>query len=170
MSKIDLSEIPTPELEARVAEIVAELRRREQLQAPGLAWFYGVWPGTRAGHYLRRSDGSRAHGYGAAPPEWPERLRERDGWLYPWKTSYSYGDPNRGREQVQGQAVMEVYQATPRGFTYLGFWDRSEDNRGGCCSSFVLEGVYTFGGACERLRELFPEVWARFPFEVVLGE
>lgn len=65
--------------------------------------------------------------------------------------------------EVEGQALLHHVH----GRTVLAFWDRSVDHRGGSNSAFILSGRLTFEEAVAQARAAFPEVWARFPFEVV---
>jgi hypothetical protein len=69
--------------------------------------------------------------------------------------------PERG-EQVEGQAIWSY----ARGHSIVSFWDRSVDSRGGSSSSFLLEGLYSFGSVMSAARKAFPGIFARFNFEV----
>lgn len=114
----------------------------------------------RAGHYLwtRGTHGPRT-----------DHDRERtltllfgglDGVLC-WSNAparYSYE-----RDETEGLALV-THRA---GWTALAFWDRSVDKRGGCNSAFIAEGTLTFAQLVRRAKSRWPEVWARFSFEVV---
>lgn len=65
--------------------------------------------------------------------------------------------------EVEGRALLHHVH----GRTVLAFWDRSVDQRGGSNSAFILRGVLTFEEAVARAKAAFPEVWARFTFDVV---
>lgn len=53
-------------------------------------------------------------------------------------------------------------------WTILTFWDSSFDTRPGSNSAFIIRGVVDFDKAVEVAKEHYPQVWARFRFEVVL--
>jgi hypothetical protein len=67
-------------------------------------------------------------------------------------------------EQVQGHAALHQKD----GWTAICFWDRSEDKRGGCNSNFFAHGIFTFDEMVQISKEIFPTVWARFNFPVIL--
>ncbi len=50
--------------------------------------------------------------------------------------------------------------------TVLAFWDNSVDIRGQSNSHFFLRGIHSFGEAVEKAKIIFPEVFARFEFEI----
>jgi hypothetical protein len=52
------------------------------------------------------------------------------------------------------------------GWTALAFWDRSVDSRPGSHSTFFTEGTHDFTAMVEICKRDFPEVWARYPFEI----
>ena len=52
------------------------------------------------------------------------------------------------------------------GWTAIAFYDRSVDTRGNSNSAFIAEGTYTFDGMVTAAKAQWPEVWARFTFEV----
>jgi len=72
--------------------------------------------------------------------------------------------PRDGRDELpQGVAALHHRD----GWTALSFWDRTGDSRGNSNSTFVLEAELDFDQALALARELFPELFARFDFEVV---
>ncbi len=141
------------------ADLCAELERRYQAENPDppRAYYYGVAAGRRSGHFLTYPGGHSAY-------KVEDQLRQifkRDGGWYPQDTrTERYGAP-----QTEGLAVFEHHG----GWTYLGFWDRSADPRGNCCSAFLLEGTLYFDQAVQVARERFPRIWARYTFEVRRG-
>ena len=98
------------------------------------------------GHFMHVAPGRRD--YNAATP-WGSTP---DGTLCP-----------DGERQVEGIAVLHH----KNGWTALSFWDRSVDKRGGCNSNFFADQVLSFDEMVALARERFPQVWSRFPFEVV---
>ncbi len=74
--------------------------------------------------------------------------------------------PRLGRfqsEAPQGAAAL-VHRA---GWTILAFWDRSGDSRPRSNSAFLAPGTHDFATMVALSREAWPQVWARFTFEVV---
>ena len=69
--------------------------------------------------------------------------------------------PDTNTEGIAKVQVME-------GFTVVAFADRSADRRAGSHSTFVLSGVYPAETGIARAQELFPDIWSRYTFNVVL--
>ena len=69
-----------------------------------------------------------------------------------------------GRE-IEGLCALTQIE----GWTVLSFWDRSGDKRGKSNSNFLLPGTLGQQEALEAARAAFPELFARFPFEVRFG-
>jgi hypothetical protein len=67
-------------------------------------------------------------------------------------------------KQIEGESAR-VYL---NGWTVVSFWDRSVDDRGGCNSSFIVPGDWTFNQVIEISKVRFPWVWERIKFEVKL--
>ena len=65
-------------------------------------------------------------------------------------------------EQVEGHAAWHVVN----GWTVVSFWDRSGDARGNSNSAFVVEGEHSFEHVLELAREVWPEVFTRFTFDI----
>lgn len=95
---------------------------------------------TEAGHYLRSSDGSQTrnltHPFGRYP----------DGTLCP--------------EGAQAQGAAVLHQKD--GWTAIGFWDRTGDERGNSNSNFIVQGTFTFEEMCSMAQEAYPALWKRF--------
>lgn len=126
------------------------------------AYFSGHMPGQQAGHYLRATStppGQHLESIGLAG------TREVEKILVPsMLDTYFLG--RDGRQQTEGEAVLWV-RMVPDPWTVLTFWDRSVDTRFGCCASFLLKGALDFATALETARAAFPQVFARFSFEIV---
>lgn len=107
-------------------------------------YFYGCMKGvaghTEAGHYWRASDGSDGHKSGSPFGRYP------DGTLC----------PEGG--QVQGAAILHQKD----GWTAIGFWDRTGDDRGNSNSNFIVQGTYSFEEMCKLAQEAYPALWKRF--------
>lgn len=48
-----------------------------------------------------------------------------------------------------------------KGWTAIGFWDRTGDNRGNSNSNFIVEGTYSFEDMCHLAEQAFPAIWKR---------
>lgn len=120
------------------------------------AIYFGCW--QRAGHYFF-GPGMRSLRHADVP----EALRDDIDGRYPpggRKAGEMY--PRDDTPQVEGLATV-----TQRGaWTVLAFWDRSVDTRRGSNSAFLLHGQHDFTAALALARAAFPEVFARFTFEV----
>lgn len=68
--------------------------------------------------------------------------------------------------QHQGKATVVVRS----GWTYMGFWDRSVDERGNSNAGLLARGEYTFEEMVEFFKKHFPKIWARFKFTVYLDK
>lgn len=69
--------------------------------------------------------------------------------------------------EIEGLALLHRVHA----WTVLAFWDRSVDTRGKCNSAFLFRpNTLTFEQVVEHAKVIFPEVWGRFTFSVVLAE
>lgn len=67
------------------------------------------------------------------------------------------------RDETEGRAFL-----TRRGgWTAIAFWDNSADRRGNVSSAFFVRGDLTFAQMVRVARHQWPQVWARFTFEVV---
>lgn len=68
--------------------------------------------------------------------------------------------------QVEGPAVIHH----KNGWTALSFWDRTIDTRGGCSSTYLAEGTFTFEQMVELAKTRFPERWGKMKFQVTKYE
>ena len=71
-------------------------------------------------------------------------------------------------EATQGAAALHHETRNDVEWTILAFWDRSVDTRGGCSSTYLLEGTHDYPTAVKLAKEHFPTVWARYTFHVHL--
>ena len=144
--------------EATIAQLQAEIDRRmandERARNPP-CFFYGVWPGNGAGHYTHDEHGAHA---------WRQSDRFRSLALmcgrtfYPWDVSNGTASRRTvDRPQPEGRAWHWKHE----NWTVITMWDRSEDSRGNCCSTFFVEADVSPTRAMERAREVFPSVFAR---------
>jgi hypothetical protein len=135
------------------------------------AFFFGC--GARAGHYWW------------APGEYPRELyldgvnEDRDGrpgdcpFTYEVDGGYQPGSPDRAdrlRRRTRGEVQGEARLTHEKGWTALGWWDRSVDGRGGCCAVFALRGTHETEAMLAALRVHFPWVLDRQPVPVVVVE
>jgi hypothetical protein len=126
---VNITDVPTETL-------LAELDRRTRAAAPPKVWFYGVWPGERAGHYVRDKHGN---------------MQSVSRGYYPWNTRENRAEQNEGlfwHRHVDGR-------------THLLSWDRSADPRDNCAASFIVHDLVTPERALELARANFPSVFAR---------
>lgn len=127
--------------------------------------FYGVWPGRHTGHHLRATSGEPRHDIDRDLALHLGEARPGAGGLYPW--TMEYRERNRYGDQVEGHAwhwVGEDHRGKP--MTLLTMWDRSEDRRRNCCSSFVVMAAVTPKVAMRAARAAFPAVWERIEAHV----
>jgi hypothetical protein len=119
----------------------------------GRAYYFGCW--RDVGHYFfgphmarlgrdERAESIVPWGYGV------EKLAN--------KWSRRHIDP-----ETEGLALLHHLD----GWTALAFPDFSVDSRGGSKSVFVFEAILDYDAALARARELFPEVFERYSFEIV---
>lgn len=74
---------------------------------------------------------------------------------------WNYRQP--GRREDEGQALLTRGQ----GWTAIGFWDRSGDQRPGSNTAFIMRGELSFEQAVRVAKHHYPLAWRRFTFEVV---
>lgn len=125
-----------------------------------IAYFTGVLPGERSGHYCVT----------------PERVRPYHSLRSPWGESDSYplGDAaptqaawpeayDRYKTRVYPNVEPEGLARVVRrdGWTLVCLWDRSGDGRHGSHASFALHADLEPAAALEQARALFPGVFAR---------
>ena len=114
----------------------------------------------RAGHFLWSREGTGRPCTDRRDRELTQRLGGLDGALC-WNSKS--GRYSHERDETEGLAFVTHRE----GWTALAFWDRSVDHRGACNSAFVAEGTLTFAQIIRHARLRWPEVWARFSFDVV---
>lgn len=110
-------------------------------------YFFGVK--EYAGHFLYL--GNQKVNQQHLPKDFPVDVYVLDGKLLPPKLP-----------QEQGRAEL-VHVG---GWTVLTFWDRSEDKRLNCNSSFLVRGQYDFQEVVKIAKDNYPKIWSRFDFEV----
>ncbi len=104
------------------------------------------------GHYAFAQDSHFPKDYESAGAKW---LGSHDGRLPP----QGYGK--------EGLASLRRWPTDKGpGVTVLAFWDNSIDDRPNSSSNFMLPGLLEFDEAVSAAREAFPNVWARYKFEV----
>lgn len=69
---------------------------------------------------------------------------------------------------IEGQALIH-YKREEGGpiWTCLSFWDRTVDKRGNSSSNFFADSHLSFADALADAREHWPDIFRRFPFEIV---
>lgn len=124
-------------------------------------YYFGCWRReVTGGHLLYRPDGASA---------WRLLL---DGGL-PWKAKdIDTGLCQKpahikeiGKEQIEGQALLHH----KGGWTALAFWDRSSDHRSNSNSVFLIQQTLDFAQMLVVSKQVFPQIWERFKFEVKLA-
>lgn len=116
-------------------------------------YYFGCW--SESGHYLWDHCGRRISQTNSdLPRDFPMQVNALDGGLIPERSRSGNG---------------EAYLAHVNGWTIISFVDCSVDKRPGSHSAFVLRGEKPFETALAEAREWFPEIFARFTFEVVLA-
>lgn len=119
-------------------------------------------------------DGRPGHGWfgpGLSSVSWRHEVRGVCPWdsggidamLAPRTEPRQPGDRRvRGEELTQGVAALHHRD----GWTALSFWDRTGDSRPNSNSTFVVEGILAFDEVVAVAREHFPQLFARFTFEI----
>lgn len=91
-----------------------------------------------------------------------------DGSSYPFTKSlklFGYLDnPDRFCGRCEGDAVVTLLVEPPR--TVVGFREYSIDKRPGSHSTFMATGHHSYEDMIDAAKKLFPDVWARFKFQV----
>jgi hypothetical protein len=109
-------------------------------------YFYGCLCGIdedhdQAGHYWRNTD---------------LRMPDRD------TTPTVFGRYPDGTLCPEGPQYQGVAKLTQKdGWTAIGFWDRTGDDRGNSNSNFIVEGTYTFDEMVKLAQEAYPLIWKR---------
>lgn len=113
-------------------------------------FYFGCW-GKEAGHYLWTPRGNRTHDQ-LLPADFPVAHHSLDGSLLPPR-----------QPEAEGRAT----HVHVNGWTIISFWDRSGDSRGKSNSAFIARGLLTFEEIVGISRQMFPQIWQRFTFQVV---
>ena len=120
-------------------------------------YYFGCW--GEPGHYLYSPrSGMLPHA------TLPARIRARidGGFCCAALPGADYDE--RKAAEAEGLALLHHVE----GWTVLAFWDRSGDSRYGSHSTFLAQGTLGFDAMVAMARESFPQVWARYGFEVRL--
>jgi|SRR5271157_5915254 len=109
-----------------------------------VVYFFGCLKGideshTEAGHYWRSSNGTETRDLKQPFGRYP------DGSLAP------------EGPQVQGAAVLHQKD----GWTAIGFWDRTGDDRGNSNSNFIVQGTFSYDEMVAMAQEAYPLIWKR---------
>ena len=120
-----------------------------------IAFYFGVWDANRAGHHLRRPDGSvpqfgdrfdREHAFPWGPTP--------DGTLCPEPIKSGF----QSRQHIEGSAMVHHKD----GWSALAFWDTSGDSRPASNSVLMVNAPdMTFDELCELMEKTFPAIWSR---------
>ena len=115
--------------------------------------FYAGCKG-QPGHFLWDNKGGRPkHQYGTESP-------------IPWDSWDGKLQPKGGK---YGEALIFYKRRTTDEpmWTAIGFWDSTVDKRPGSCSCFFADSHLSFEDMVADAKEHWPQIFARFPFEVV---
>jgi hypothetical protein len=95
---------------------------------------------------------------------WEPGLHGTSRFKNPWGNQIDTGLCPKGTGyEVEGEAALHKKD----GFTAISFWDRSGDSRHQSNSSFIAQGDFTFGQMLELAKQHFPQIMARFKFQIV---
>lgn len=109
-------------------------------------FYFGVPVGERAGHYWSRPDGKGG----------TSNMRSSEGPVARIDGCYA---PTTGHRDQAAQGLARTVLV--EGCTVVQWWDSSADKRGGCSSSFVARGVFTYDEIMAAAREQFSAVLER---------
>lgn len=116
-------------------------------------WYYfGCY--RHSGHFLWDRNLSGVRGYS-----------EKKNFPFRWE-SLDAGFLSQGIPQIEGHGNL-IYI---NDWTIISFWDRSVDSRPGSNSAFIVDKKYELQEFFSKASEVFPSVWERFNFELVIGE
>lgn len=140
--------------------------------------FYGCWTTPAGvgltGHYFFLPDGRtqvRHHRRNGAMSDNPETLIP---WGYKVDGNFAPRGAGAGRVEapngVAGYhiAVSWVGHAEEEAWSLISWWDNSVDIRGGSSASFMVDRRATPEEILAEAREKFPQIFARFKYEIVL--
>lgn len=123
------------------------------------AFYFGAWDSS-LGHYTYSPDGVRFH---KKARELPWSTEQIDGKLAQHKCK----DRRHCGCSNLTEGIAFVHHRD--GWTALGFWDRSVDNRPGSNSNFFFKGTHTFSEMKDLASKHFPNIVSRFKFEIIDG-
>ena len=117
-------------------------------------FYFGCF--EKPGHYLRDENMNTIYGVhnSAVPADFPVSLKTLSGGLFPPKTSIKRG---------------EAYISRINGWTLISFEGDSLDRRPKSLNVFILKGDLTFAAALKAARDVFPQIFERYDFEVILA-
>lgn len=125
-------------------------------KGPPRAYYFGCRGGS--GHYLWTERGAHADERSFPFTKVVRDQTVKSLYLAPGKPPMGGQDAIPYEQQVQGLFTHQYRD----GWTAISTWDRTVDERYGCVSTFIAEGMHTFGEmlgiACSR----FPWVIERF--------
>jgi hypothetical protein len=134
--------------------------REGKMKKPKM-YYFGPW--NSPGHHYYTEDGGAVYLQEERTIPWqPHQI---DGKLQPGCYFERGRWWHKGTEK-QGQALLHHKE----GWTAISFWDRSVDARGGCNSTYVAEGEFTFEQMVEMAKSRFAYRWNKMPFIVVPAE
>lgn len=117
--------------------------------------YFGCW--DRPGHYLVDNHGYSVHSIEDRLPWLPQDI---DCKMQPG-CRMEHGRLVKGAET---EGVCRVHHKD--GWTAISMWDRSIDGRGGCNSTFMAKGEFSFEQMVVIAKEQFPKIVKRFHFEM----
>lgn len=129
---------------------------------PITVMYHGCWVGT--GHYL--FDKNRGTPRNPAFRVWlyraggPSKFID-NGLSWDCKRKLPGIPP-----ETEGVAKITHMAADGFDWTVLGFWDRSVDTRHNSWSMFIATGTHDFDQMVALAKRDFPQIWARYKFEV----
>lgn len=141
---------------------IAMSRRLADVSLPQSEVFYFGCLGEK-GHFFHAPRRTRSDAYNLSQAAGAALGRSGlDGALC-WNSPRSDCDRYDRRDETEGLAFRTCHG----GWTAVAFWDRSVDPRGACNSAFLVRGDLTFAQVIRASRHAWPQVWARFTFDVV---
>lgn len=123
----------------------------DELEPTITAYFLGGWPSEWSCR-VKKPGGRSAYGDDPPTPWFPTNAHE----THRMEAMRTCWDLER-----DGQPEGEARFARQDGWTLIGLWDRSEDNRGNASSVFAIHSDLTDEEALGLARRLFPEVFER---------
>lgn len=124
---------------------------------------YYFGPLKESGHFLFRENGQQVGSYERPETGIPWKDEEIDGTLQPGMVLWRDHWVQRG-SSAEGLAALHHKD----GWTALSMWDSSVDERPGCSSTYIAEGIFTFEQMVELAKVRFKDRWDKMQFEVRL--